>query len=505
MDLSLGNISKKFFGAWQGSEQTGKQVVRGGFIIFFERFIIKILYFIRTVILARLLFPNDFGLFGLATLIMTIPETFLQHGMTAAIVQRQSGNEQDNKECLDSVWTINWVKNIFLAAFLFFVAAPFGASFFHNSDVLLFARALAIIYLFTSLESLGVILLQKEMKFNRQFFYDISGVIAEVVVGISAAFIFKNAWALMAGMAANRATYMVVSYLVHPYRPSLNFNWNKLKELFHFGKWIGFGGIVTFFVSQGDNLVVGKMLDVSSLGIYQIAFALATLPAVELARSLNSILFPLYAKIQSDKLLLNVSFIKIARLVFALIIPASFGLVVLAKEIVFFIYGERWLAMVPILCVVVLYAFFKALDYLINPLFAGIGKPQTTVLISIFQAAVMFLLVVPLVKIFGALGAALATTGGICLAELILLLRLKKEINLSFLAMAKVIILPVLGSLIMSGLIFFAKQSLPADNLLLFISYIILGILIYAGAIFLLDKISGRRFYESFLWIKKNV
>lgn len=504
MDLSPANVSKKFIGVWQSSDQAGKQVVRGSFIIFFQRFLIKIFYFVRTVILARLLFPDDFGLFGLATLVMAIPDTLSQHGMATAIIQRKEQSREENKSYLDVVWTVNLIRNIILASFLYFIAAPFGAEFFHNPNVIPLARAMAIIYIFVSLENNGVIMLQKELKFNRQFFYIMSGVIIEVLVCIISALILKNAWALLIGAIANRATYAIVSYFIYPHWPRLNFDWPKIKELFNFGKWIGVGGIITFLVSQGDNLTIGRMLDTSSLGFYQLAFSLATLPAVEIARSLNNVLFPLYARIQNDRKLLNMTFIKISRLVFALIIPASLGLVVLGKEIIFFLYGERWVSMAVILYVVVAYAFFKAFDYMINPLFTGIGKPKITTIVSFVQALVMFSLIVPLIYKFGAVGAAMATTAGIFVAETILFIKLRKEINLNFLAVIKIIIVPIIGGLIMSGLILFIKKFIPVSNLFIFISYIIFGILSYAAAMFLLDKISGRRFYESFLWIKKN-
>ncbi len=499
--MSFFNIQRKFFGVWRSSEQTGQQVVRGGFLIFFERFVIKTLYFIRTVILARFLFPDDFGLFGMAVLAMNVTEVFFQHGFASALLQKK----ENAKQYLDTAWTVTLVRNVFLASLLFFVGAPLAGQFFQNDSVVIFAQALAIVFVISGLENLGVILLQKEMRFNRKMIYDLSGVLTEVVTVIIAAFFLRSPWALVIAMIANRSAYAIVSYFIYPYRPRFRFDWEKAKELFRFGKWIGISGIVLFLVSQGDYLVVGKLLNASSLGFYQLAFALGTLPAVELARSLGNILFPLYAKIQNDRQLLNTSFIKVSRLVFALIIPASFGLAVLAKEAVGFIYGERWLPMVPVLYVILALALLKALDFMISPLFMGIGKPKVTTIVLAVQSVIMFSLIISLTQKYGMVGTAGAVLASSFVAEFILLLKLRKEIDLKFRALIKIVALPFLGSLAMAAALHFSKRVVFPATLPIFVAYIAVGVIIYFAALFLLDQILGKRFYESLIWIKKNI
>ena len=501
MDLAFDSLAKRFMGIWRTSGATGQQVVRGSFLIFFERFVIKALYFIRTVILARLLFPADFGLFGMATLTMTLTEVFFQHGFASALLQKKENVEK----YLDTAWTVALVRNVFLAGLLFFVGAPLAGQFFDNETVVLFARALSIVFIISGFENISVILLQKEMRFNRKVVYDLSGVLAEVVTVIIAALFLRSPWALVLAIIANRSAYAIISYFIYPYRPHFRFDWGKAKELFRFGKWVGISGIVLFLVNQGDYLVVGKLLDASSLGFYQLAFALGTLPAVELARSLGNILFPLYAKIQNDRQLLNTSFIRISRLVFALIIPASFGLAVLAKEAVGFVYGERWLPMVPVLYVILLLALLKALDFLINPLFMGIGKPKVTTVVLAVQSVVMFSLIIPLTQKYGMIGTGLAVLASSFVAEFILLLKLRKEINLKLRALIKIVALPLVGSLTMAAALYFSKSIIFPNTLPIFILYIAAGAIIYFAVLFVLDNIFGRRFYESLIWIKKNI
>ncbi|MBI4709169.1 MAG: lipopolysaccharide biosynthesis protein [Candidatus Portnoybacteria bacterium] len=501
MDLSPQNVKNKFFGIWQSSDSTGQKVARGGFIVFFERFIVKGIYFIRTVILARLLFPDDFGLFGLATLTMTFTEVFFQPGFSSAIVQEKG----DVKKYLNSAWTFNLLRNIFLALLLFFVVAPLAGNFFHNSDAVPLTRALAIIFVILGFENIGVALFQRNLELNRQFFYRITGITFEIIVVIISAFILRNAWALVLGAIANRFASVIASYIFHPYRPRLTFDFSGARHLFKFGKWIGASGVVMLFVSQGDNLMIGRLLDAQALGFYQLAFALGMLPANEIGRALGNLLFPVYSKIQNDQERLKIAFIRIARIVFAVIIPAAFGLVALAHSIVNFVYGERWLPMVPILYVIVVCGLLKAFDYIANPLLLGTGKVKTTTFILIIQAVVMFSLVVPLTKLYGSVGTAWSVFSGLAIAEIIILFKLKKQLNISLWIILKMLFLPLVAGALMFFAIRFFKGYIAADNVLMLILYIAFGMAVYFLGLFLLDKIFGRRFYESLIWIKQNI
>lgn len=501
MDLSPKNLRVKFFNLWQTAETTGQQVVRGSILIFLERFLVKGLYFVRTVILARLLFPEDFGLFGLAVLAMSVVDLLFQPGFGSAIVQEKG----EVKKYLNSVWTVNILRNIGLAVILFFVGAPLAGQFFHNPAVVPFVRALAAIFLVAAFQNPAISLLQKEMKFNKKIFYDLGCVLGEVAVVIVAGFILRNAWALFFGSLANRTFDIILSYVFYPYWPKLSFDFSGARHLFKFGRWIWLTGIISFLATQGDRLFIGRLLEVKDLGFYQLAFALGTLPTIEVVRSLGNILFPLYAKIQSDIKLLRRAFVGVARIVFSIVIPALVGLFILANEIVGFVYGSRWLPMVPIVYVIILYSLVKAFEFIANPLFLGLGRPQVQTLVLAIQSLVMFSLIVPLARSLGVVGIAWAALAGLVAAQLVFLLKLKKRISLGFRTLIRVLSLPVLASLFMLGVLALVKKVLPIENIPLLLSYVFGGALVYFVAMLSLDYLWGRKFHKSLLWIKKNI
>ncbi|MBI1755400.1 lipopolysaccharide biosynthesis protein [Candidatus Azambacteria bacterium] len=500
--MNFKSIRKKAFALWEATEHSGQKVARGSVLVVAERFVIKAVQFVRTVIVARLLFPDDIGLFGMATLAMGVTEAFVQTGFNAAIVQEKG----DVRRHLDSAWTVNVIRGIAVALLLLFVIAPLAGGFFANEQVTPLIRALALIVFMGGFENIGIVLLQRELRFGRQVLYDVSGVIVETIGVIVGVIMLKNAWGLVFGSLAGRTAYLVASYALHSYRPRFILDVSGAKYLFGFGKWIGASGIVTFFASSGDNLMAGKLLGASALGFYQIAFALGTLPAVEIGRVLGKVFFPAYARFQEDRERLVSAFFRVSQMVFLITIPASVGLAALAPEIVSFVYSSRWLPMVPALYVIALYGLLKSFDFLVTPLFLAIGKPHVQTFALVIQASVMFLLIIPFTHAYGIVGVAWAATAGLCAAQAMLFWRLRREMPImNALVFLKLFSVPAAGSAIMAFFVLFSKSIAPPESIFFLLLYIAYGMAVYFGTVFFLDKMSGGKLYESLIWIRKNV
>ncbi len=497
----LNNVTNKFFGLWLNSDRLSQQVTRSSFLIFFTRFVIKIIYFLKTIILARLLFPEDFGLFALATLSMSLIEVFSQTGFSSALVQMK----ENVSSYLNTAWTVNFIRNIFLALVLFFVIAPFSGYFFQNIQVIVLVKFLSIIFLILSFENIGLVLLQKDLAFNKFFFYNILMTLFEVLAVIISAFILKNVWALIIGTIVNRLVAVILSYFFHPFRPRFELNLQKIKVLFNYGKWISLIGVVTFFVSKGDSIFIGKFLTVEEVGFYQLGLSLGILPATEIVRSLSSMLFPFFAKISGDKFFLREMFIKIARIIFSFSIPASLGLGMLSYQIVLNFYSAKWLPMIPILHVMIILGLLKAFELIVNPLFLGIGKPKISSVTLILQSIVMFLFIWPLTYYFGIVGTAWAVVFGSLAGQIFLLFTLRKEINFGFKGFFEIFILPTLASIFMLFILFLLKLFMNNDGTVVLVVYILVGVLSYLFMLFSLDKIFGRKIMDSLILIKKNI
>lgn len=496
----IGKIYDKFVGLWQDDEALGTRAVRGSVLLFISRSASKLILFVRTILVARLLFPHDIGLFSLATLIGTIAELPLQTGFYSAMVQEKG----DVREHLDSAWTVNVIRGFILAGIIFAIA-PLGGAFFHNDAVTWVARSVGILYIITGFENIGVGMLQREMKFNRKFFYDIGGTVAQVAGIIVAALILHNVWALVIGNIIGRLGYLVLSYVMQPYRPWFHFNLAGAKQLYKFGKWIGISGTLSFFVAQGDALTVARLIDTAHLAFYQMAFSLGIIPAVETVSVLGDVLFPLYANIRDDASRLKSVFLRVAKFIYAFMVPAAVGLWVLAPEVVRFVYGSQWLPMVSILRVVVLYGFIRSFEYLVSPAFHGLGKPKITFFNLLIQSVVMFVLIVPLVHAWGAAGAAVASLTGLIMGQIFLYLNIRKEIHFGLRTFLKSFYLPLIASGLMALVIFWSLAHYVIASFPMLIAYIIGAAIIYFAIFILLDWIFNNGFKDSLGWIKSSI
>jgi O-antigen/teichoic acid export membrane protein len=494
-------VYNSFLQLWETPEDLNQRAVRGSAILYISKFITKGVAFFRTIIIAHLLLPQDIGLFGLGTLAIATTSIFFQTGFQEAIVQHQG----DVEEHIDSAWTVNIILSLLLALVLFFVSSPLAATFFHDNRVNLLVKILSLMIVIQSLENIGIVLLQKDLKFNLNFFYYTIGYVSQFIITIIAALYWKNYWALVIGTLAGKLIFLILSYIYSPYKPKLDFNLKGARHLFRYGKWVGLTGAILFFVNQGDYLTIGKVLNATSLAYYQLAFSLGTLPATEIVGVLGGLLFSIYANFQNDKEKLKNVFNRVSRLVFAISIPASVGLFVLAREIVIFVYGSRWLPMVPVLNIIILYGLIKSFELITEPLFRGIGKPHISTSVMIAQFAVMFSFIIPFTKIYGPVGTAWAVFLGFLTAQTIFLIQLRKNISIGILSIFQVSTLPIIASISMGLILFFARTLIGINTKMSLISFVLFGILIYGFCLLILDKLFGNRFRESLVWVKERL
>ncbi|GAG02148.1 unnamed protein product, partial [marine sediment metagenome] len=266
---------------------------RGGVWVFTWRISQKILDLVRLIVLARLLSPNDFGLFGIALLALFALDIFSTTGFKQALIQKK----EDTKPYLDTAWTVGIIRAFFIAAILFFLA-PYVGAFFKTPSVVPILKVIGIVIILESLTNISVIYFEKEFKFHKYFAYQFAGNVANFAVAICTALIFRSVWALVLGRLAGVSVACIVSYIIDPYRPRFHVDLQKARKLFTFGKWILGSNTLRFFLSQGDDGFVGKLLGSTALGFYQVAYRISNMPATQITHIISQVTFPAYSKLQ---------------------------------------------------------------------------------------------------------------------------------------------------------------------------------------------------------------
>jgi len=385
----------------------------GSFWLFALRGAYEAFYLIRIVIIARILAPRDFGLLGIALLVVGTMETFSTTGFHDALVQRK----ETSKTELDIAWSLMIIRGAVLFLILY-LAAPLAAGFFREPNSVLIIRVIALTSLLQGFNNVGIVLFQKELEFYKQFLYQFVGVVADFVVSVSLALILRNVWALVFGLVVGQLARCAMSYALCSYQPSFRLQRKRARELFHFGKWVLGSTILLFLILQGDGFFVGKFLGVTLLGLYQMANRISNTPATELTHIISQVAFPVYAKLQDESVRLREAYLRIIQLIAFLSFPLAAFIFSLSPDFTRIFLGEKWMPMVPAMKVLAVAGLFRALGATGGPVFYGLGKPKLDTQINALRLVVLATLLYPLSLRWGIVGTAAAVLCSVTLATL---------------------------------------------------------------------------------------
>ncbi len=467
-------------------ESLSGKVVRGGMWVFALRITNRGLGFIRTIILARLLAPEDFGLLGIAMLAISTLETFSQTGFQTALIQKK-----DNVESyLDTAWTVSAIRGTVLFSILFF-SAPIVAKFFNSPQAILIIKVIAISTLLSGFRNIGLLYFQKELEFNKQFVFSLATTLTNLSVSVSLAFVLRNVWALVWGGLAANLVGLFLSYILHPYRPRIVIDKEKFRDLFGFGKWVVGSGILVFLITQGDDIFVGKMLGVTALGLYQMAYTLSNLPATEITHVISQVTFPAYSKLQNDLSKIREAYLKVLQVTVFISIPLAAGIFVLAPDFAKIFLGEKWLPMVPAMRVLVLSGLVRSVQATTGPVFLAVSRPEIEPRWQMIRLLIMAVLIYALTSHWGLLGASIAVLTSTVVSTIgfaLMVLRVTKCRIYSFIQKT---IFPFINALFMTIILLMLSNFISSVNMWVFFCFVSCGIITYLLGAYIMDRTVG--------------
>lgn len=379
------------------------RVASGSVWIMASRMAGRVLDLAKALVLARLLSPSDFGLFGITMLALTTLETFSQTGMNAALIQRRG----DIKPFLGTAWTIQIVRGFILAALLY-VAAPAVSAFFREPAVLPLLRFVALVPVVQGFVSTGIVAFTRDLDFRRVFVLEVGSAIASLAAGAALAYQWRSPWALVWANLVGAAARLVLSFGLSGARPRLECRRPEAAELFAFGKWMSGYAVASWFWQNVDRLVLGRLIGPGPLGIYQMAQRVASMPVSEVAAASIGVALPAYVKIQGERDRLARSFLDTLEMTMSLVAPLAAFLVLAAPEVVSGLLGDRWIETVLPLQILSVGALLTALDVVATPLLVATGRPNVEFWKNAVRSAAVGAVVVPLTARFGLPGACVS-------------------------------------------------------------------------------------------------
>lgn len=368
-----------------------KKVVSGSLWMFLGQGIYRSLTLIKLVVLARILSPEDFGVFGLALLSLSTLDVFSKFGFQEKLIRDQGSIESQ----INTVWTLSLLRGFVLGAVLF-LAAPAIASFFDNEKISYILRILSISPLISGALNPRIVYLSKNLEFKKLTLYNFSGTIVDFSVSVLVAIFTKSVIALVLGTISGQVVRLILSHILFTSRLKLEISSDVFKSIYNFGKWVWWGNLLVFLSTQGDDIFVGKVLGTTMVGFYQMAYKISSLVLTEITTVVKKVLYPVYSKYQDDNSILRKWFYLTFAANTFLTVPFGLTIFWFAKPIILIFLGPNWLPMLGSLKILSIAGVIRSALSVGGSLFYSKNLPKFDTISQLIRFLTLAVLIFPL-------------------------------------------------------------------------------------------------------------
>jgi O-antigen/teichoic acid export membrane protein len=399
----------------------------------------QILSFASTLVLVRLLDPEAFGIVAIGATLLAIMAQIQASGLGAALVH---GRDRDRRVAEASALVFAGIAGFGLTG-LTVVLAPLYTRLLHVPEATEFVQVLALLLAIRGLAVVPSAVLERELDFRSRTRAELSGAVVQVTVAIGCATAGAGAWSLVAGLLAGSAVQTSIFWLRVPSYPSpLAASRSTLREMLRYGRFVSGTNVMVIVNTNLDNATVARFLGSTALGVYNIAWRLAELPATVIGVIVGRVMFSVYSRLQDDLTAVRAAYIQNLQRTMLLALPFTVTLGLAAEPIVLGLLGSKWEGAIGPLRLLAVFGLIRLLVAPSGELFKGVGRPHLTLVgsIAFFAAALPALLV--LVPRYGTSGAALAMVTGIAVSGSIALTLTSHVLSLHPLVVARALARP---------------------------------------------------------------
>jgi len=449
-----------------------EQTIKGTVWTIIQQWTNKFVSLITFTLLARLLEPKSFGLIALSGTFLAFIQLFLDQGFTTAIVQRKDLE----KEHLDTAFWTNVGIAIFMTA-ITLTSAEVVADFFREPNLAPVIRWLSLSFLISSFSGVQNAIFTKRLDFKSLAIFSLISTFVSAAVGVTMAFMGFGVWSLVAQQLAGSFTSSIVLWIASDWRPKFSFSFKHFHDLFSFGINIVGINILSFFVTRGDNLLIGYFLGSVALGYYDLAYRLLIVVSQLFVGVISSTAMPIFSSIQDDLPRLRKVLYEFVELTNTVAFPIFLGMSILAPELVIVIFGEQWKASIPVMQILNIIGILYAGFYFNAPLIMAVGKPEWKLRLDIFRTFFYVTAFYFAVR-WGIVAVAASYVISAYVIAFATIWVIKKLININVKIYVGKYIIPLIGSLIMIFAIAFTKYILTRNFTLSYTLLLTYGILV---------------------------
>ena len=455
---------------------------------FLERGGVQGVQFVLSIVLARLVSPDDYGVIALILVFIQIATVFIQSGFNTALIQKKDSDDTD----FSSIFYLSLFVALLCYVVLFF-AAPFIANFYKQEILTPVIRVISFTLFFGAVNSVQNAYVSKTMQFKRFFYSSMGAVLGSGIVGVILAYKGFGVWALVAQQLVRDILTCLILWFTVKWRPKFLFSFERVKILFSFGWKLLCSGLLDSIFRNAYSLIVGKVYDSQTLGYFNRGHQFPQVIATNLDGSIQSVMLPtLSANNDNVQEVKRITRRSISTSAFVLM-PCMFGLAAVAEPLVKVLLTDKWLDCVPFLqlaCIsYALYPIHTANLTGINAL----GRSDIFLKLEIIKKCVTVLNILITLPL-GIYAMAIGQVVQGFISTFINAFPNKKLMGYSYFEQWKDLIPSFLLSLIMAGIVW-SMNFLQIEPLILLILQIIVGIMIYI----LLSKLFKVEVYAYFI------
>lgn len=304
----------------------------------------KVLGVVFTIVLARLLMPEDYGLIGMLSIFIAISEVFIQSGFSQALIQKSKCTEED----FSTAFYFNVGISLFIYIVLFF-SAPLIARFYHEPQLIILTRVLSLNFVLGSLNIVQQSKISKAMNFKALAIITLICTAVSGIVGMSMAYLGFGVWALVAQTLTATLLRVFIFPRFTKWHPNRPFNMASFKHLWNYGSKILVTGIFEVIIRNLSNILIGRYYDKEQVGYFSKARSFSDVPATMMSSVLGTVLFPLLSEIHEDEERHKAVFKRVSFYTVLFSFPLMLLMTLLAKPIVIILFTEKWAPCIPML------------------------------------------------------------------------------------------------------------------------------------------------------------
>lgn len=358
-----------------------------------ERYSVMLFQMVIQIVIARILNPSEYGIVAMMAVFISIANVFTQNGFNRAIVQKKDAGDVDFGTAL----TINFIMGCFFYLIILFTA-PWIADYYHNSDIKILIRVMALMVPLSSLNSIQVAIANRQMVFGRLFVCTLVSSIISGLIGLISALCGLGVWSLIFQQLSNVLITTIMLSTTLNWKPRFYYNRGSAKSMFSFGWKMMAAAMMNTIYGELSSLIIGRRYTSADLAFYSKGRYFPSLITTGMDSAMDSVMLSSFSKNQDDKKALHALMKKSQNINCYLLFPFLSIFAVVAEPVISLVLTEKWLPCLPFLYIACFTCAFHPISSSQMQSIAAIGRSDIRLKLEFLKKGVGVALLIPAIK-----------------------------------------------------------------------------------------------------------